>query len=113
MRTDGHSVYGPYCFTVVVDGNVTASPSALQSSFTSSSGGRNSIATIFSDAVPAPHAARMIFGMLDEMALAWLLGRAPRRRDRGKPAVANFDIARAADWVGALVTNGLERRSPA
>lgn len=66
-----------------------------------------------SDAVPAPHAARMIFGMLDEMALAWLLGRAPRRRERGKQAVANFDIARAADWVGALVTNGLERRSPA
>ena len=71
-----------------------------------------------SDAVPAPHAARMIFGMLDEMALAWLLGRAPRRRDRKSPAVASppsthFDIARAADWVGALVTNGLERRSPA
>ena len=65
-----------------------------------------------SDAVPAPHAARMIFGMLDEMALAWLLGRAPRRRDK-KAAVANFDIARAADWVGALVTNGLDRRSPA
>jgi TetR/AcrR family transcriptional regulator, fatty acid metabolism regulator protein len=79
-----------------------------------------------SDAVPAPHAARMIFGMLDEMALAWLLGRAPRRRgqklpaaaaagkDRGKdaaPASTHFDIARAADWVGALVTTGLERRS--
>lgn len=61
--------------------------------------------------IPAPHAARMIWGMLDEMALAWLLGRTPRRR--GKKATTDFDIARAADWVGALVTTGLERRSPA
>lgn len=66
-----------------------------------------------SDAVPAAHAARMIWGMLDEMALAWLLGRAPRPRRDKKAAPSNFDIARAADWVGALVTNGLDRRSPA
>ena len=68
-----------------------------------------------SDAVPAPHAARMIFGMLDELALAWLLGRAPRRRDRKASAspATNFDLARAAEWVGALVRDGLERRSPA
>jgi len=79
-----------------------------------------------SDAVPAPHAARMIFGMLDEMALAWLLGRGTRRRDRKTTAAAapaddrgkmppstHFDIAHAAAWVGALVTNGLDRRSPA
>lgn len=80
----------------------------------------------FTPAIPAPHVARMIFGMLDELALAWLLGRAPRRRgqkpaaalatgrDRGKmpPAPAtDFDIVRAADWVAALVTTGLERRS--
>lgn len=82
----------------------------------------------FTDQVPAPHAARMIFGMLDELALAWLLGRAPRRRgqkpapplasgrERGKmpaPHGTDFDISRAADWVAALVTTGLERRSPA
>ncbi|MBK9031357.1 MAG: TetR/AcrR family transcriptional regulator [Myxococcales bacterium] len=82
----------------------------------------------FADLVPAPHAARMIFGMLDELALAWLLGRAPRRRgqksppavatgrERGKmpaPPGTDFDIVRAADWVAALVTTGLERRSPA
>jgi TetR/AcrR family fatty acid metabolism transcriptional regulator len=53
-----------------------------------------------SDAVPAPIAARMIYGMLDELALAWLLQRGEK-----------FDILRAADWVGALVTRGLEART--
>jgi len=46
--------------------------------------------------VPAQVAARMIFGILDELALAWLLQRGEK-----------FDIVRAADWVGALVTRGL------
>jgi len=63
--------------------------------------------------VPPPIAARMIFGVLDEMALAWLLS------DRGdaSPEAAvtrrgkKFDIVRAADWIGALITHGLERRS--
>ena len=50
-------------------------------------------------AVPAPIAARAIFGMIDELALAWLLG----GRDK-------FDIVRAADWVGAITLRGLERR---
>lgn len=54
------------------------------------------------DTIPAPIAARMIFGILDELALAWLLQRGEK-----------FDIVRAADWVGALVTRGLERRSNA
>jgi TetR/AcrR family fatty acid metabolism transcriptional regulator len=54
------------------------------------------------DGIPAPIAARMIFGILDELALAWLLQRGEK-----------FDIVRAADWVGALVTRGLERRSNA
>ncbi|HVK72476.1 MAG TPA: TetR/AcrR family transcriptional regulator [Kofleriaceae bacterium] len=76
-----------------------------------------------SDTVPAQVAARMIWGMLDELALAWLLGRADRGK-RGKKSLPNgvvgaddtgkkFDIVRAADWVGALVTQGLERRSNA
>lgn len=50
--------------------------------------------------IPAPIAARMIFGILDELALAWLLQRGEK-----------FDIVRAADWVGALVTRGLKKRS--
>ncbi len=67
-----------------------------------------------STAVPAAHAARMIFGVLDELALAWLLGRARKPGRAGKPAAATdkrFDIDQAADWVGALITSGLERRS--
>jgi TetR/AcrR family transcriptional regulator, fatty acid metabolism regulator protein len=51
------------------------------------------------DTVPAPLAARMVFGILDEMALAWLLGRGEK-----------FDIVRAADWIGALILRGLQRR---
>ncbi len=50
--------------------------------------------------IPAPIAARMMFGILDELALAWLLGRGEK-----------FDIVRAADWVGALTMTGLKRRS--
>jgi TetR/AcrR family fatty acid metabolism transcriptional regulator len=50
--------------------------------------------------VPPQHAARMIFGIIDELALAWLLGRGEK-----------FDIVRAADWVGAMTMRGLERRS--
>lgn len=70
--------------------------------------------------VPAPVAARMIWGVLDELALAWLLARAERQK-RGRKPLANgaanvddnkkFDIVHAAEWVGALVTQGLERRS--
>ncbi len=56
----------------------------------------------FDPSVPAPLAARMLFGILDELALAWLLGRGEK-----------FDIVRAADWVGAIFLKGLERRSDA
>jgi TetR/AcrR family transcriptional regulator, fatty acid metabolism regulator protein len=54
---------------------------------------------VFDRALPAPIAARAIFGMLDELALAWLLGRGEK-----------FDIVRAAGSLGALVLRGLERR---
>jgi hypothetical protein len=68
-----------------------------------------------STVVPAAHAARMIFGVLDELALAWLLGRGVRT-GRGKKQPAGdgekkFDLGAAADWVGSLITSGLERRS--
>ncbi|HTJ41094.1 MAG TPA: TetR/AcrR family transcriptional regulator [Kofleriaceae bacterium] len=70
--------------------------------------GEGQAAGVFTDAIPAPVAARMIFGLVDEMALAWLLGdKTPESAPRGK----KFDIVRAADWVGALITQGLERRS--
>jgi len=62
----------------------------------------------FTDAIPAPVAARMIFGLVDEMALAWLLGdKTPESAPRGK----KFDIVRAADWVITLVTRGLNQES--
>jgi len=58
--------------------------------------------------IPSHVAARMIFGMLDELSLAWVLSKsittgAPGTRPK------KFDIVRAADWVVALVTNGLDR----
>lgn len=53
----------------------------------------------FDSDVPAPLAARAIFGMVDELALAWLLGEDQK-----------FDIVRAADWVGSLILRGLERK---
>lgn len=60
--------------------------------------------------VPAHAAARMIFGMLDELALAWVLARQPSISS-GAPGARpkKFDIVRAADWVVALVTSGLDR----
>src|SRR3954468_14575741 len=59
--------------------------------------------------IPAHVAARMIFGMLDELALAWVLARQPTI-STGTPGTRpkKFDIVRAADWVVALVTNGLQ-----
>jgi TetR/AcrR family fatty acid metabolism transcriptional regulator len=55
----------------------------------------------FDRELPAPVVARAIFGMLDELALAWLLGRGEK-----------FDILRAAGHVGSLVLQGLQRRDP-
>ena len=57
------------------------------------------------DGVPAHVAARMIFGILDELALAWVLTKQPINTTKPK----KFDIVRAADWVVALVTTGLAR----
>lgn len=54
------------------------------------------------DAIPAPMAARMIFGVLDELALAWVLTRTRPKK---------FDIVRGAEWVVALATNGLAKES--
>jgi TetR/AcrR family transcriptional regulator, fatty acid metabolism regulator protein len=66
------------------------------------------------DAIPSHVAARMIFGMLDELALAWVLAKQPMRPPISGPTPGTrpkkFDIVRAADWVVALVTNGLDRR---
>jgi TetR/AcrR family fatty acid metabolism transcriptional regulator len=65
--------------------------------------------------IPAPVAARMIFGILDELALAWLLAsdKAPDASDVASLSTKGkkFDIVRAAGWVGAFITQGLERRS--
>ncbi len=66
-------------------------------------------------AIPSHIAARMIFGILDELALAWVLAKQPIK----SPAISSpapgtrpkkFDIVRAADWVVTLVTSGLDKR---
>ena len=60
--------------------------------------------------IPSHVAARMIFGMLDELSLAWVLSK-QTSISTGTPGTRpkKFDIVRAADWVVALVTNGLDR----
>lgn len=60
--------------------------------------------------IPSHVAARMIFGMLDELALAWVLAKQPSI-SAGAPGTRpkKFDIVRAADWVVALVANGLNK----
>ena len=63
--------------------------------------------------IPAHVAARMIFGMLDELSLAWVLAKSPASAIAPSTPGARpkkFDIVRAADWVVALVTSGLDRR---
>jgi TetR/AcrR family fatty acid metabolism transcriptional regulator len=69
----------------------------------------------FDDAIPAHVAARMIFGMLDELALAWVLARQPIKQSAiSQPTPGTrpkkFDIVRAADWVVALVFQGLVKK---
>jgi TetR/AcrR family fatty acid metabolism transcriptional regulator len=61
--------------------------------------------------VPSYVAARMIFGVLDELALAWVLARQPAiSAATSGMRPKKFDIVRAADWVVALVTSGLVKQ---
>jgi TetR/AcrR family fatty acid metabolism transcriptional regulator len=61
--------------------------------------------------IPPHIAARMIFGALDELALAWVLARAPAISGTASGTrPKKFDIVRAADWAVALVTGGLEAK---
>jgi TetR/AcrR family fatty acid metabolism transcriptional regulator len=62
------------------------------------------------DSIPAHVAARMIFGVLDELALAWVLAKAPFGGGAAGARPKKFDIVRAADWVITLVTTGLEAK---
>src|ERR1051325_442191 len=60
--------------------------------------------------IPAHVAAPMIFGMLDELALAWVLAKQPLPAASGaRPK--KFDLGRAVGWATPLVTRGLENRS--
>ena len=59
------------------------------------------------DAVPAHVGARMIFGVLDELTIAWVLAKAPFG---GGTRPKKFDIVRAADWVIKLVETGLQTK---
>jgi TetR/AcrR family transcriptional regulator, fatty acid metabolism regulator protein len=66
--------------------------------------------------IPSHVAARMIFGILDELALAWVLAKQPiKSSGNAGPTPGTrpkkFDIVRAADWVVALVTSGLDKRA--
>lgn len=58
--------------------------------------------------IPPHIAARMIFGLLDELSLAWVLARAPSISG-SSPGTRpkKFDIVRAADWIITLVESGL------
>src|SRR5512138_2287930 len=60
--------------------------------------------------IPAHVAARMIFGVLDELALAWVLAKQPFGGGAAGARPKKFDIVRAADWVITLVTTGLEAK---
>ncbi|MFT3693136.1 MAG: TetR/AcrR family transcriptional regulator [Kofleriaceae bacterium] len=60
-----------------------------------------------SPVIPPHIAARMIFGLLDELALAWVLARAPIGGASPGTRPKKFDIVRAADWIISLVETGL------
>jgi TetR/AcrR family fatty acid metabolism transcriptional regulator len=48
--------------------------------------------------IPAPVAARALFGALDELALWWVSGKGEK-----------LDITRVADWLGDMVLEGLKK----
>lgn len=48
--------------------------------------------------IPAPVAARALFGALDELALWWVSGRGAEK----------IEIRKVADWIGDLVLEGLQ-----
>ena len=54
--------------------------------------------------IPSHVAARMIFGMLDEFALAWVLTKQPLGGNAAGARPKKFDIVRAADWVITLIS---------
>ncbi len=61
--------------------------------------------------IPSHVAARMIFGMLDELSRrVRCLAKQPISAPSPGARPKKFDIVRAADWVVALVTSGLDRR---
>ena len=62
-------------------------------------------------AIPPHIAARMIFVLLDELALAWVLARTTSITG-GPPGTRpkKFDIVRAADWIITLVETGLVKK---
>ncbi|HEY4243793.1 MAG TPA: TetR/AcrR family transcriptional regulator [Kofleriaceae bacterium] len=65
--------------------------------------------------IPPQVLARMIFGMVDELALAWVLAKQPSVAGAPSSRPKKFDIVRAADWVVTLVTSGetrLKKESP-
>jgi len=50
--------------------------------------------------IPAPVAARAIFGALDELALWWVSGKGER-----------LEMNKVADWIGDLVLEGLQKKA--
>ncbi|MEZ4360369.1 MAG: TetR/AcrR family transcriptional regulator [Kofleriaceae bacterium] len=65
----------------------------------------------FDEAIPPPVAARMIFGVLDELATAWLLSDGPRGDAIGAAMGTRrkkFDIVRAAEWAVVFAMQGLQ-----
>ncbi len=65
---------------------------------------------VFDSAIPSHVAARMIFGIVDELSLAWVLAKQPPISGAAAGTrPKKFDIVRAADWAVALVTHGLKK----
>lgn len=59
--------------------------------------------------IPSHVVARMIFGMLDELALAWVLTKQPLGGNAAGARPKKFDIVRAADWVITLISRDVAK----